>query len=219
MYNKKIILAKLRINSDIEQKFNDFYNKEHIPHLEKLFPQFENARRYLSIKETDKHFITIYELKDQKVFEEVKKTIHVPGREGRAEWNEWEDKYIDDIARLNYDCIFDDSSEKQISPGPILIVKARVHSEYEKEFNDWYNNHHIGNIKKSFPVSFARRFSSCVPEDRHFLTIYYFKTIEELRETQKITSNKSRAEKIEWDSIKHKFLIEYSSCFYNCIYP
>jgi len=70
-----VIVVGIRCRPEIEEKFNNWYDKVHIPNILK-FPRLKKVVRYKILNETEQYptYLTILEFQNRQAYEEYEKS-------------------------------------------------------------------------------------------------------------------------------------------------
>jgi predicted phosphoadenosine phosphosulfate sulfurtransferase len=126
------------IAAEYEADFNEWYDKEHIAQLLGI-PGFQTGRRYLAVEGAPK-YVAIYQLADENV---LKSDAFRAVRENPTAWTKKITPQFRNTQRAVFRQIFSHGTAPQRDAEFLLTVRLNVAADYDKEFNDWYNEDHV----------------------------------------------------------------------------
>lgn len=184
MMTKTLILVSLRVDTEKEAEFNDFYHHSYIPKLMQIIPEIESARRFQehnvdgTLRYYDKQFLTIYECASeeqaQKALDAIKSR---PGREKeKDEWQKWQTNHLRNVlsASLYTQCYAHPRTtwDGNFGSRPFFMVSVETR-EQEERFDNWYETIYLPKNLADVPTWAAcRRYQNQTTKSIRKLTIY-----------------------------------------------
>lgn len=166
---KHVLTVYANIPADVEEDFNNWYNRQHIP--ERLaVPGFQSAVRYASLKGEPK-YIALYELEDASVLD----TPAYRQLGEKAKTDAWDQRIMPQLqvqARTIYEQIFACGDVPAEHAPFLLSVRLDIAPEVEAEFNSWYNEDHLPKLAAVPGVACARRFRRLSGNGTQYLALY-----------------------------------------------
>lgn len=203
--NMAILFSEMTPDKEWEDKFNEWYNKEHIP-IRLELNEFITARRYKEVG-TDK-YLAVYEM-------DTLDALNTPGykniKENPSEITAWMLKSVGDFTR--YLCA--PLSEQKSADGinfdtPYLYtVMFEVPADREEEFNNWYEQEHVPLLLKNEHWNACRRYKieSGEPDKWTHLALHYLSDLDALnskeRDAARNTEWRNKLSQEEWFSGKY----------------
>jgi len=185
-----LLIAAFNFSKASENEFNDWYDLEHIPERERV-PGFEVCERWIGVDD-NKQSLATYDLAALEVLSSVeyKKIAY----ENLSPWSKRVTGQCDRILRFEGNQILPGSEKATAQAGGILMVAINISKEFEDDFNAWYDEEHISNLRNVPGVLTARRFKS-FSGSHAYVALYH---LEKPEVTQ--TSEWSNAIETAWSS-------------------
>lgn len=180
MVKNTILFSEMIPERDWEEKFNDWYDTEHIP-VRMNVKGFQRARRYREVNSSK--YLAVYEMDDSNV---LKSPAYKVVKEQPSELTKWMLASVNGFTRYTGNLISEQINEKvEEDPydAPILYpVMFEVPIEREAEFNDWYIQDHVPTLLKNQDWLACRRYriESGDPENWTHIALHYLRNIDVL---------------------------------------
>lgn len=198
-----LLFSEMTPDASFEAKFNDWYDREHIP-VRMACDGFASAQRYKAREGAG--YLAIYELADSGVLsrDSYKEVKNNPSEETR-----W---MLDNVTGFTrYLCEETSAQLKDGTDAATALDAPVIHSVWfnvpesgRADFDDWYDNEHIPMLMKSPDWLMVRRFAVLdgVPETFTHLSIHYLAREEALsspeRAAARATPWRARLAEQEW---------------------
>lgn len=151
-----LLIAAFDFSNAPESEFHDWYDLEHIPERKRV-SGFEACERWIGVGDT-KQSLATYDLTELEVLSSVEyKSI---AYENLSPWSKRVTGLCDRILRFEGKQIVPGLEKPPVQAGGVLMVAINVSTEFEDDFNAWYNEEHIPNLLSVPGVLSARRFKS-----------------------------------------------------------
>lgn len=173
MTKEAVLFSEMIPQPDWEDKFNEWYDSEHIP-IRMEIPGFRRARRYRELDSLK--YLAVYEMDHAEIMksDEYKKVKENPG-----ELTQWMLKSVGGFTRYIGEIISEQINER-INNDPydasiLYPVMFQVPQEREQEFNDWYVEDHVPTLLKNPDWLACRRYRiiNGDPENWTHLALHY----------------------------------------------
>jgi hypothetical protein len=154
MPGQGLLLVMTDIPADIEQEFNRWYDKEHVPDLQ-AFPGVLSARRY-RIVEGQPKYMAMYDLENPGVVE-TPEYQKVASSSSSAKFP----KSFMNIMRGVYQLLLALPSPEptDVSAARVLLLRGlSVEPQHAQELDKWYNVEHLPNLSRVPGMIRARRY-------------------------------------------------------------
>ena len=170
---RALVFGRMDIPAEIEDEFNDWYNKEHLAWRLERVPGYLFGRRYRAVEGTPK-YVTLYDLAsvDALTSEANLKLRAEEQSDPSPEFRRIRPRF-QNFARSVYGEITPEPVDyRPPEAGRILLVAMLVpRPEHEEEYNEWYNTEHLPAIRSIEGVLSARRFRAVEGEPK-YLALY-----------------------------------------------
>jgi hypothetical protein len=161
-----LIMIRTNVPPEIEDKWNRWYDTQHIPARLDNAPGFISARRLVTINDDPKH-LTLYDLAGMEAltsapYLKIRETEDALPRDSFEAMT----PNLPDFSRRLFEQIYPDTGEYGMPDTEIVFAVAHdVPPEKEDEFNAWYNTEHIPIMLERVPgFVTARRFVAVKPQ-------------------------------------------------------
>jgi hypothetical protein len=214
----------MSVSSKKEEEFNHWYANHHIPHIIKRFPD-PLVKRFVSIDEHEKHYLTIYEFLYPERLGEAREITKDQSRPEKKEWDNWQAICVEKFERFYYYQIFPESALNLLHNSRALhIVDLKLAPDLspneEREFNEWYHSDHIPLILRLFPDFFgAKRYVTATDTEKIYMTIYGTSAEAQMKKIKEEIHRPGREGRVAWDQWEKACVKEIRRGFYTQIYP
>jgi hypothetical protein len=201
---KYLLTVFANIPAHLEDDFNAWYDKQHIPERLAL-PGFLGAARYQAIPfpgfptgraaetlEGNPKYLALYELEDASALESLA-YLALRDRNKTDPWDQRILPHLQVAVRAVYERLLS-CGEPGDTHGPVLFsVHFDVPVELDDEFNAWYDQDHLPNLSTVPGVHGARRYRRLSGNGPRYVAVYEFDNDQITR-----TDAWARAANTEW---------------------
>ena len=165
---KGTLIAAMKIGRAAEDEFHDWYDSEHLPERERV-PGFLLCRRWIGADDRQVSVAT-YDLESVDV---LKKPGYLAiGGENLSPWSKRITARVERLMRFEGDQILPGDQLPPRDSGGLLLNAMNIASEFEAEFNEWYDKEHIPALSAVPGVLCARRFRA-TDGNRKYVALYH----------------------------------------------
>ena len=167
---KGILVAAMDFTDVAEDEFHDWYDTEHVP--ERLaVPGFLNAERWIG-SANPKQSLALYDLDKVGVLHSA--PYQAVGGANGSPWTKRVTGRVKHLIRLEGEQILPGDRLAPVGDAQaLLFISMNVAPEQEAEFNDWYNQEHLGALAGVPGVLSARRYRGNGATQR-YCAMYHF---------------------------------------------
>ena len=152
---KGILVAAMNFSDVAEDEFHDWYDTEHIQERLRV-PGFLNAERWIGAADP-KVSLALYDLDNVGVLHSA--PYQAVGGANGTPWTKRVTGRAKPIIRLEGEQILPGDKLAPVGDASaLLFISMNVAPEHEAEFNDWYNEEHLGALAGVPGVLCARRY-------------------------------------------------------------
>jgi hypothetical protein len=153
-------------------EFHDWYDREHIPERMRV-PGFLNAERWIADDNPAIHVAT-YDLNSPAVLSS--EPYNAVAGANQSPWTKRVTAMCRRIMRYEGEQLVPGNLTAAPGAGGLLVASMTPDSGAEADFNDWYNNEHLPNLRAVPGVLGARRYCATDTEsERRYLSLYHLK--------------------------------------------
>jgi len=165
---KGILIAAMDFSAAPEDEFHDWYDLEHLPERLRV-PGFLNADRWIG-GDNPKISVATYDLDNVAV-------LHSPpylavGGDNASPWTKRTAKFRKLILRYEGEQLVPGDRTAPPDAAALLLIGLNVTTEYEHEFNEWYNSEHLPALAAVPGVLCARRYRGTGATQR-YVALYH----------------------------------------------
>ena len=169
---KGILVAAMDFTDVAEDEFHDWYDTEHIPERERV-KGFVNCERWLGADDP-KLSIATYDLESLAVLQSP--AYRAIAGANLSPWSKRVTGRCQRICRFEAEQILPGDRAAPRNAGGSLLFAMNVASEFEPEFNAWYDEEHIPRLAAVAGCLCARRFritSAVSSGNQRYLALYH----------------------------------------------
>ncbi len=181
-----LLLVWFEVPSEVEEEFNEWYDKEHVPQREAI-PGFLSARRFVAVQGGPR-YLAIYDLRHADVLSSAPYLQIIGVNE--SPWTARIRRKATYLRRNVYEQILPAPNVSVWVTGPhspagdptgsaLLIEAADIQPEMDDEFNLWYNQQHVQNVLAAPGFRAARRFRALEGQPQ-YLALYELDSVDAL---------------------------------------
>lgn len=181
-----ILFSEMIPDQEWEDKFNNWYDTEHIP-IRMNLDGFQRARRYQEIG--DSKYLAVYEMENMKA---LKSQEYMEIKKNPSELTKWMLSSIEGFSRYIGEIISEQTNEHNLNTDPyeapiLYAVMFEVPEEKEEIFNDWYTNDHVPLLLKNKDWLACKRYKikDGEPGKWTHLALHYLNNIEVLESKER----------------------------------